>query len=338
MFSNPVPGVFEVYEWSLGKGAEGFSVDDIARELEFTAAEGERIVAALLDFQLVRPRGDRGGAFVPADPAVASAQVLTLGELELLERKMAVSRLRNDMERLSVLFRSSKFGGGYTNSSGIVKTPDAVRMMLSEVAANTAKEVVCMQPGSACTAERLAEVRNWTLQMLDRGVRMRVLYQHAARFDAETRENAAFLIDSGAEVRTAGALFGDITIFDRTAAYIPADGADEGEAAEGDEDGAVVVQERSIVDFLHSCFEHVWATAKEFDTRRAEIDVISDDMKKEIVRMLISGAKDEAIARRLGVSVRTCRKHIGQVMQMFGAASRFQFGYLVKEANLDGDA
>ncbi|WP_158854200.1 helix-turn-helix transcriptional regulator [Streptomyces sp. NRRL F-5650] len=336
MISNPVPGVFEVYEWGLGKGAEGFSADDIVRELEFTPEEGGRIIEALLEFQLVRPCSGGEGAFVPADPALASSQVLTRGELELLERKRAVSRLQNEMERLSVLFRSSKFGGDYTSSSGIVKSPDAVRMMLSEVAANTAKEVVCMQPGSACTAERLAEVREWTLQMLDRGVRMRVLYQHAARFDAETREHAAFLIDSGAEVRTAGALFGDITIFDRSAAYIPA-GTVEGEAEEGGGDGAVVVQERSIVDFLHSCFEHVWATAKEFDTRRAEIDVISDDMKKEIVKMLISGAKDEAIARRLGVSVRTCRKHIGQVMQMFGAASRFQFGYLVKEANLDGD-
>ncbi|MFF0683485.1 LuxR C-terminal-related transcriptional regulator [Streptomyces tendae] len=335
MISNPVPGVFEVYEWSLGKGAEGFFVDDIVRELEFTPEEAGQIIAVLLEFQLVRRSGGRGDAFVPADPTAASSRVLTRGELELLEHEKAVSRLRNDMERLSVLFRSSKFGGGYTDSSGIVKMPDAVRAMVSDVAANASKEIVCMQPGSACTDERLAEVRNWTLQMLDRGVRVRVLYQHAARFDAETRENAAFLIDSGAEVRTAGALFGDITIFDRTAAYIPADG--EGEGEEEGEDGAVVVQERSIVDFLHSCFEHVWATAKEFDTRRAEIDVISDDMKKEIVKMLISGAKDEAIARRLGVSVRTCRKHIGQVMQMFGAASRFQFGYLVKEANLEGD-
>ncbi|MGW2619511.1 LuxR C-terminal-related transcriptional regulator [Streptomyces sp. NPDC001500] len=326
MFPKPVPGIFEVYEWSLGR--DGFAVDDIANELGFTLDVSEGIVAELLELQLIQPARDQEAWFVPADPGLASSQLLNRGELDLLERKLAVGQLRNDLARLSLLFRSSKFSSQYANSFDVVRVPETVRLLLSEAAANSSREVVCMQPGSGWQPEELAEAQARDFQLLGRGVRMRVLYQHAARFDTPTREYAGKLIDSGAEVRTAGALFGKIFIFDRTAAYIPAGG-------EGG--GAVVVQEPSIIEFLYSCFEQVWGTAKEFDTRRAEIDVISGDMKKEIVKMLISGAKDEAIARRLGVSVRTCRKHIGQVMQMFGATSRFQFGYLVKEANLEED-
>ncbi|MFF2325843.1 MULTISPECIES: LuxR C-terminal-related transcriptional regulator [unclassified Streptomyces] len=326
LFPEPVPGVFEVYEWSLGR--EGFAVDDVAEELGFSFDASETIVGKLLELQLIQPSREQDAWFVPTDPGIASSQLLNQGEMDLLERKLAVGQLRNDLARLSLLFRSSKFGSQSTNSFDIVKVPETVRLLLSEAAANCSHEVVCMQPGSGWPAEQMGDARTRDLQMLGRDVRMRVLYQHAARFDLPTREYAGQLIDSGAEIRTAGALFGNIVIFDRTAAYIPASGEDG---------GAVVVQERSIIDFLYSCFEHVWATAKEFDTRKVEIDVIGGEMKKEIVKMLISGAKDEAIARRLGVSVRTCRKHIGQVMQMFGATSRFQFGYLVKEANLDED-
>jgi hypothetical protein len=210
----------------------------------------------------------------------------------------------------------------------IVTVPEEVRVLLAEGAANSTDEVVSMQPGSGRPAEELAEAQSRDLQLLGRGVRMRVLYQHAARFDTPTRENAETLIESGAEIRTAGALFGRMIIFDRMAAFIP---------LRGEDGGAVIVTERSLIDFLYACFEHVWATAREFDARHVEFDAISGDMKMEIIRMLASGAKDEAIARRLGLSVRTCRKHIGQVMQTLGATSRFQFGYMVKEANLGED-
>ncbi|MET7300533.1 helix-turn-helix transcriptional regulator [Embleya sp. NPDC005575] len=327
MFPEPVAGIFEVYEWSLGR--EGFAVDDVAHEFGFESPDrGERIVAELLELRLIQPSRHQDAWFVPADPSIASSRLLTRSERELLGWKMATGQLRNELARLSLLFRSSKFGGRDANSFDVVKEPETIRLLLSDAAANSSHEVVCMQPRSGGTVDESVEAQSRDFQLLGRGVRMRVLYQHAARFDIPIREYAEKLVDSGAEIRTAGALFGKIYIFDRTAAYI---------LASGEDGGAVVVQERSLIDFLYSCFEHVWATAKDFDSRRAETEVISSDMKKEIVKMLISGAKDEAIARRLGVSVRTCRKHIGQVMQMFGATSRFQFGYLVKEANLVED-
>ncbi|MFF7247183.1 LuxR C-terminal-related transcriptional regulator [Embleya sp. NPDC008237] len=327
MFPEPVAGIFEVYEWSLGR--EGFAADDVAHEFGFeNPGRGEEIIAELLELRLIQASRQRDAWFVPADPSIASSQLLTRSERELLGWKMATGQLRNELARLSLLFRSSKFGGRNANSFDVVKEPETVRLLLSEAAANSSHEVVCMQPRGGWPVDESAEVQERDFRLLGRGVRMRVLYQHAARFDLPIREYAGKLVDAGAEIRTAGALFGRIYIFDRTAAYI---------LANGEDGGAVVVQERSLIEFLYSCFEHVWATAKDFDSRRAETEVISSDMKKEIVRMLISGAKDEAIARRLGVSVRTCRKHIGQVMQMFGATSRFQFGYLVKEANLVED-
>ncbi|MFF8729062.1 hypothetical protein ACF073_21570 [Streptomyces sp. NPDC015171] len=43
------------------------------------------------------------------------------------------------------------------------------------------------------------------------------------------------------------------------------------------------------------------------------------------------------IARRLGVSLRTCRKHIADLFQELGADSRFQAGYLTAARALLAD-
>lgn len=323
MFPGLVDGSLAVYEWSLK--TDGFTLDDITRELDFEPEEAKAIVANLLELQLVQsaPKGD--ARFVPVDPGLASLQVLRMGESDLLKQKLLIEQLRSDFAQLGLLFRSSKFGVRFTSSFDIVKGAEAARALVREEAASTSYEVVAMWPGSWRPVEEVAGVESCDIQMLKRGVRLRFLFQHAARFDMPTREHAGELIELGAKIRTAGALFGDLLIFDRKVAYLLLRGEDE---------GVVVVQEPALVDCLYSCFEYLWSIGKEFDTRRAEVGAISSDMKREIVTMLISGAKDETVARNLGISVRTCRKHIGQVMQAMGATSRFQLGYLVKEANL----
>ncbi|HKT05044.1 MAG TPA: helix-turn-helix transcriptional regulator [Rugosimonospora sp.] len=46
----------------------------------------------------------------------------------------------------------------------------------------------------------------------------------------------------------------------------------------------------------------------------------------ETLRLLGTGLKDEAIARQLGVSMRTARRRISTLLTRLGAVSRFQAG------------
>ncbi|WP_460399275.1 helix-turn-helix transcriptional regulator [Actinophytocola sediminis] len=261
--------------------------------------------------------------YLPMDPIVATATVLTPKELELLERQAELDKLRNDLKRISLYHRTSQFGVHAGADIGLVKDVEAVRSLLREAATNSSIEVVSMQPGGRRSVQELLEAKERDEEMLGRGVRMRVLYQHTARFDVATREHAETLFTLGAEFRTTESLFSKLIIFDGETAFIPAYQEDNGAAA--------VIKDPTLVAFLYACFEHTWASAKEFDTRRVESDTIGEELKTEIIKMLIAGAKDDAIARRLGLSVRTCRKHIGQLMNRFGATSRFQFGYAVKD-------
>jgi sugar-specific transcriptional regulator TrmB len=310
---------FVVYRWALGR--DDFSSAEVADALGCTLDHSERVITALLALRLIRKTSD--GRYVPNDPSVAVNTLLPPAELEVLERQAELDRLRDELKNASDQFRESRFGIYGAFGWGLVADVVSVRALLREAAANSSVEVVSVQPGGPRSAQELREAEERDRRMLARGVRMRVLYQHTARFDVNTREYAERLIEEGAEYRTAEALFGRLIIFDRATAFVPAPGTGPGAAA--------VVRDPAMVGFLHSCFEHAWAGAKEFDTRRVASDVISDDLKGEIVKMLVAGAKDDAIARRLGLSVRTCRKHIGQLMQRFGATSRFQLGYAVRE-------
>jgi len=52
-------------------------------------------------------------------------------------------------------------------------------------------------------------------------------------------------------------------------------------------------------------------------------------LERSIVRLLATGAKDDAVARQLGLSVRTLRRGIAELMERLKATSRFQLGVRV---------
>jgi DNA-binding NarL/FixJ family response regulator len=52
----------------------------------------------------------------------------------------------------------------------------------------------------------------------------------------------------------------------------------------------------------------------------------ASDVGQQLLEMLASGAKDEQIARALGMSLRTVRRRIASLMAELGADSRFQAG------------
>jgi DNA-binding CsgD family transcriptional regulator len=70
------------------------------------------------------------------------------------------------------------------------------------------------------------------------------------------------------------------------------------------------------------------ANAKRFE------EVAHDPVKLQILGLLETGAKDEVIARALGVSLRTCRRHIAELLSAADAVSRFQAASRLARAGL----
>ncbi len=93
-----------------------------------------------------------------------------------------------------------------------------------------------------------------------------------------------------------------------------------------------------MVHYLCEVFEQSWTHAEPFaDAVTDGLEAVAKDIDRTIVRLLAAGMKDETIARRLGMSLRTARKHIADIMETLGAESRFQAGFLSARQGLLGD-
>ncbi|MFF8987695.1 LuxR C-terminal-related transcriptional regulator [Streptomyces globisporus] len=61
-------------------------------------------------------------------------------------------------------------------------------------------------------------------------------------------------------------------------------------------------------------------------------------MQRSIAHLLAEGHVDDVLARKTGISVRTCRTHIAKLMQALGATSRTHLGArLVRSGIVEAD-
>lgn len=84
-----------------------------------------------------------------------------------------------------------------------------------------------------------------------------------------------------------------------------------------------LVRQQGIVEALALLFELLWERA---DPVLGVGDHVRPDVRRALLRQLASGAHDEQIARQLGLSLRTVRRRVADLMSELGADSRFQAG------------
>ena len=85
-----------------------------------------------------------------------------------------------------------------------------------------------------------------------------------------------------------------------------------------------LVRQRGLVEALTMLFELLWERAAPVPSLdRGEP---RPDLRRFLLQQLASGAQDEQIARTLGISLRTVRRRVSDVMTEVGADTRFQAG------------
>ncbi|MER5478315.1 DNA-binding response regulator [Streptomyces sp. NPDC002734] len=95
-----------------------------------------------------------------------------------------------------------------------------------------------------------------------------------------------------------------------------------------------VTTSQILVDGVHSLFRAIWDAAVDLEAYlRSETPHLDADGRM-ILKALASGLTDEAAARRLGVSLRTYRRRVAELMAELEAGSRFQAGLRAGELGL----
>ncbi|MFI9254485.1 LuxR C-terminal-related transcriptional regulator [Streptomyces sp. NPDC053069] len=311
-----------VYECALRQ--DSLDVDQVVAVLGLTREQVEAAAEKLKVLHLLRPKPGDPSALVAVSPDAAAGELLAPVELAQRRRQQAIDGIRVDLAALTSVYRAARRERGRDAAVSVVPEVGEVLSLLRNATARCT-EISAIQPARRRTGTLLSDVLPRDLAMLERGVTMRSLVQHTARYDLEYQSYVEQVAGYRAEMRTLEELPDRMIIFDRETVFLP---------TPGNRGGAAVVHEPSAVQYLCGVFDHLWDVALPFEGGAAVTTTISDLVKKRIVRLLAEGAKDEVIARRLAMSVRTVRKHISEITQTLGAESRFQAGVLAARAGL----
>jgi DNA-binding CsgD family transcriptional regulator len=96
-------------------------------------------------------------------------------------------------------------------------------------------------------------------------------------------------------------------------------------------DDLVAVRSPLLVRAFSALFDDAWRLG--LPVPQTTYDDVAAD---RLLTMLASGLKDEAIARYLGVSLRTVRRRVAALMEELGAQTRFQLGSAAERRGLLG--
>lgn len=328
---------------SVARRLYGYAAERHAfSESEAGEALGESVGAAVAELaaaHLIQPRprprpdhatadgcpgGPVGVCWSAVSPQAAVARTLAPLALQVREAHDEMDRLRVRLEKLLPEYEAGTDlrNRGGANALELVTDPAALQIMIGELIASAESEVLTCHPGGGRRPETLegAVVRDEA--MLARGVRMRTLYQHTARYSRPTAAYVERVTALGSQVRTVG---------DGLMRMILVDGHTGLMEVQDDIKAALIVREPNVVHFMEQTFERCWAEAEPFSTTVGpdQARSISDELRQTIVRLLAEGLEDKVIARRLGMSERTCQRHIAEIMRAVGAKSRFQAGFLL---------
>lgn len=278
----------------------------------------------LLDLALLQPDPDDPDWLRPVPPHAALSQRLHPLEREITERRhLAVELAESFQPFLAISAHTRPPAHAITVLEGVKRINDAI----ARATAECQQEILTVQPGGGRSESALSNAFKLGQEVIDRGITMRTLYQHTARHSQATLAYAEHMRQGHVEIRTLEELTRRLLIFDRAVAIIP---------AREDRKVALELRHPGLVDFFVAVFDFQWRQAVPLDkeTPYAPPSGGITGLQRSIAKLLVEGHVDEAIARRLGMNVRTCRAHIAKLAAALGSGSRAQLGYLIARSGI----
>ncbi len=160
------------------------------------------------------------------------------------------------------------------------------------------------------------------------GLSARKLYSPVALADEEDRARLRQLRDNGAAVRISSSpLPHETIVIDRRVMILAGRESPAGREY-------TVTTSRTLVDGVYALFRAIWDASPDLDTYlRTDVPHLDGDARM-IFEALGAGLTDEAAAKRLGLSLRTYRRRVAELMAKLDAGSRFQAGLRAGELGL----
>ncbi|MFE9426168.1 LuxR C-terminal-related transcriptional regulator [Kitasatospora sp. NPDC006697] len=319
-------------QWTARFGGLGLSPDQERLYLQLLSTAGlsagqlghslgigtERSLAALVvlaELGLVeRPVSPDGAAWNAAAPDVALEELLMRRELEL-------RRTRGRINELLRTYRRSRIGTEAGELVEIITGRDSIAELWRSLQLGVRAELrVLDKPPYIRRADPELE-----LAALGRGVRMRVVYESRVLREPDRQAEIRLFTSAGEQARVLPELPLKLALVDDKWALLPVSSGTELQSV-------LLVRPSSLLDALAGLFELYWTRAMRMPA--ADSAELPQDRHRQLLALLAAGLTDESIARQMGVSTRTVQRWVRELMDRFGARTRFQAGIQAARADL----
>jgi sugar-specific transcriptional regulator TrmB len=292
-------------------------------ELASPAGRGQaalrRSLTRLAELGLVSLVPGRPTRFLAARPDVA-VDALVARRTEELERSRAAARL---------LLADVPVDGRHRpeDQVEIVVGQDAVAAQFRHLQHSAEEEMLVLDRPPY--AQNPSEPNPAEDPLLARGVSLRAVYAPEAFEVPGALELTATAVAAGEQARVHANVPMKLVVVDLRSALLPLTD-DQEDAVES----ALVVHNPTLVAALGEMFELLWQVATPLPVGPHAARVVPVEGEPDdgpLLALLAAGLKDEAIARQLGVSLRTVQRRISTVMRGLGARTRFQAGVALRD-------
>ncbi|MEV4472295.1 helix-turn-helix domain-containing protein [Nonomuraea sp. NPDC049504] len=288
------------------------TLPELAEHTGRTAVALRRALSRLEALGLVSRMAGRPARFLATRPDVAVAALISRREEGLAQARLASIALL--AETPSTQNQSPE------ELVEVVRGQAAVVQRFTQLQQTAAEELLVLDrpPYASDPGEQNAE----EIDRLARGVVVRGIYDVSALEVPGKLRLAQEAVAAGEQARISPQVPMKLAIADRACAMLPLSTTESAHA-----DSAVIVHASMLVDALVALFEVLWRAALPLPSGSpAGGGDASPD--PELFTLLAAGLKDEAVARQLGVSLRTVHRRVSELMELLGARTRFQAGLL----------
>ncbi|MGW1026492.1 response regulator transcription factor [Streptomyces sp. NPDC002577] len=251
----------------------------------------------------------------------------SVGGLRAVDPRVAIRALIRRRETESELLAATAAEMATAYEAGLLREkPDRLLDVVSGEGANAARleelyaraeHEVCLFDTPPYLAPRTPQL-DLQSDLLSRGVVYRTIYAATALEDPDVLSHARKMVELGEQARVLPSVPAKLLLVDGRVAMLPLTASDAGGYC------SVVVRHSAVTEALQKLFEMAWQQATPLGQPVPDGDLTEGE--RRLVGLLAAGMKDEAVARHLGVSLRTLRRRVSELQDRLGAASRFQLG------------
>ncbi|SDJ23212.1 helix-turn-helix transcriptional regulator [Nonomuraea jiangxiensis] len=288
------------------------TLPELAAHTGRTTVGLRRAFARLEELGLVSRMAGRPIRFVPTRPDIAVAALISRREEGLAQARLAALALLAETPRTE--------NQAPEELVEVVQGQTAVVQRFTQLQQTATEELLVLDRPPY--AQDPSQQNITEMERLAHGVLVRGIYDVSALEIPGKLRLAQEAAAAGEQARISPEVPMKLAIADRRSAILPLS-----TTASAHADSAVIVYSSTLLDALVTLFEVLWRSALPLPAKSLS-GLPADLPDPELFTLLAAGLKDEAVARQLGVSLRTVHRRVSELMDRLGARTRFQAGLL----------